>query len=165
MKLSWTRGPSDCRKEKSSGTRVATAVLQSQRDCVFQPRVARNELPWVAAEGIFNPNGVASNFRLQAATPVGVVCLLPRFPRIARSSQPWALCRNPFGNPLWNFRKALPQARIVGATPPTVSAHLRPPARALDCLPHPVCRSSRIQSRGFLISTPLVAGKAMSFAY
>ena len=33
-------------KEKSSGTREKLAMLQSQRDCVFQPRVARNELPW-----------------------------------------------------------------------------------------------------------------------
>jgi hypothetical protein len=34
---------------------------QSQRDCVHQPRVARNELPWVRAEKIINPNGVVSS--------------------------------------------------------------------------------------------------------
>src|SRR5438309_1115710 len=31
--------------------------FQSQRDCVFQPRVARNELPWVSPPSIHNPNG------------------------------------------------------------------------------------------------------------
>ena len=34
--------------------------LQSQRDCVLQPRVARNELPWVTGGELFNPNGVAA---------------------------------------------------------------------------------------------------------
>ena len=32
--------------EKSRGTLEQPALLQSQRDCVLQPRVARNELPW-----------------------------------------------------------------------------------------------------------------------
>ena len=35
-------------------------------------------------------------------------CLpLPRCPRVARSSQPWASGRNPFGIRFWNFRSAL----------------------------------------------------------
>ena len=35
-----------------------TFLPQSQRDCALQPKVARHELPWVAAANIFNPNGV-----------------------------------------------------------------------------------------------------------
>jgi hypothetical protein len=31
---------------------------QSRRDCALQPRVARNELPWVDGIQIFNPNGL-----------------------------------------------------------------------------------------------------------
>ena len=39
-------------------------VLQSQRDCVLQPRVAESaRLPWVSARAIFNPNGVVSPLR------------------------------------------------------------------------------------------------------
>jgi len=73
-------GLEDGGKEKSSGTREAPAVLQSQRDCALRPRVARNELPWVAAEGIFNPNGVVSNFRHRAATPLGLFAFCRDFP-------------------------------------------------------------------------------------
>ncbi len=47
-------------------------VLQSQRDCVVQPRVARNELPWVLGSGFINPNGVESRIGNQAATPSGL---------------------------------------------------------------------------------------------
>jgi hypothetical protein len=48
-------------------------------------------------------------------------CLrLPRCPRVARSSQPWASGRNPFGIRLWNFRRHWPEGRapapiLVGA--------------------------------------------------
>ena len=45
---------------------------QSQRDCVAQPRVARNELPWVTAGRIFNPNRVVSRLPHRAATPLGL---------------------------------------------------------------------------------------------
>src|SRR6267154_2717193 len=55
-----------------SRTTDARAVLQSQRDCVFQPRVARNELPWVAVDSETNPNGVASRFHGLATTPLGL---------------------------------------------------------------------------------------------
>ena len=47
-------------------------VQQSQRDCVTQPRVARNELPWGAARRVFNPNGVVPRFPRRAATPLGL---------------------------------------------------------------------------------------------
>ena len=45
-------------------------VFQSQRDCVSQPRVARNELPWVVAGNVFNPNGVAARRRKSDTTPL-----------------------------------------------------------------------------------------------
>ena len=50
-----------------------SVFLQSQRDCVLQPRVARNELPWVAARQVFNPNGVVSRGHGGAATPLGLL--------------------------------------------------------------------------------------------
>ena len=51
----------------------AAVVLQSQRDCVLQPRVAESaRLPWVSARAIFNPNGVVSPVRHQDATPLGL---------------------------------------------------------------------------------------------
>ena len=68
------------REVTKSGDREAIAVLQSQRDCALGPRVARNELPWVGAEGIFNPNGVVSNFRHRAATPLGLFAFCRDFP-------------------------------------------------------------------------------------
>ena len=99
--------------------------IQSQRDCATKPRVARNELPWVTADRLVNnpERVVASPATVATRTFVGslvapfvepetsisqmsvaprrnpfrVVLLLPRFPRVARSSQPWALLRNPFG--------------------------------------------------------------------
>jgi hypothetical protein len=46
-------------------------LLQFQRDCVLQRRVARNELPRVGRPVNSNPNGVASGFR-RAATPLGL---------------------------------------------------------------------------------------------
>ena len=45
-----------------------------------------------------NPNGVASCVpRPSAATPLGLMGILHRVPRVARASQPWALRRNPVG--------------------------------------------------------------------
>jgi len=111
-------------KQKSSGTRESPAVLQSQRDCVFQPRVARNATLG-CCRGDFQPQRGCVKFPPSSRNPVGVVCLLPRFPRVARSSQPWALCRNPVGIQLWNFRTALPQAQIVGAIPLRLSSRRR----------------------------------------
>ena len=46
-------------------------VLQSQRDCGAQPRVGRNDLPWVTAGKVFNPNGVVPRPH-RAATPLGL---------------------------------------------------------------------------------------------
>ena len=48
-------------------------VLQSQRDCVLQPRVAESaRLPWVRVRAIFNPNGVVPPVRHRATTPLGL---------------------------------------------------------------------------------------------
>src|SRR5207247_2367792 len=54
----------------SFGLLCNTAFLQSQRDCVLQPRVARNEQPWVAADRFLNPNGVVPCVQRCAATPL-----------------------------------------------------------------------------------------------
>ncbi len=48
------------------------ARLQSQRDCVLQPRVARNELPWVESPATTNPNGVVSARGTPSRNPFGV---------------------------------------------------------------------------------------------
>jgi hypothetical protein len=47
------------------------SYLQSQRDCVLQPRVARHELPWVMPVGSFNPNGVVASLAQPADPSVG----------------------------------------------------------------------------------------------
>ncbi len=118
-------------KEKSSGTREKLAMLQSQRDCVFQPRVARNELPWGPGRMDFNPKGLG---HVSAAAPQPRWGCLPSatFPRVARSSQPWALSRNPFGIHLWNFRKALRLKTISIST-------RRPPNAARQSCFRPDC--------------------------
>jgi len=75
--------------------------MQSQRDCIIQPRVARNELPWVIRHRLIcNPERVASISVIVPAggrNPFRVVTRVPVLPRVARSSQPWALLRHPFG--------------------------------------------------------------------
>ena len=48
---------------------------QSQRDCVLQPKVARNELPWERPANEHNPNGVAACVDHRCHNPVGVVFL------------------------------------------------------------------------------------------
>jgi len=45
-------------KRSNPGRDANGQSSQSQRDCVIQPRVARNELPWVTFAIVFNPNGV-----------------------------------------------------------------------------------------------------------
>src|SRR5213083_814075 len=73
---------------------IASVCKQSQRDCVLQPKVARNELPWVIVQHGINRNAVAAILfsfggRVTLGTTVGVVIFFRRFPRVARSSQPW----------------------------------------------------------------------------
>src|SRR6266566_4487632 len=77
---------------------IREAQLQSQRDCVLQPRVARDELPWEWASGGFLPRrGCGFVGQRSATTPLGLTLSDRKFPRVARPSQPWALGRNPFG--------------------------------------------------------------------
>jgi hypothetical protein len=48
--------------KRDGGVKLAATYthLQSQRDCVLQPRVVRHELPWVRiGKNAINPNGVA----------------------------------------------------------------------------------------------------------
>src|SRR5258706_16131069 len=63
---------------------------QSQRDCVLQPRVARNELPWVrTCKNSATPTGLwLGRAAKEGTTPLGLVTSLRRLPRVARSSQP-----------------------------------------------------------------------------
>ena len=65
-----------CAKTKWEATRNwrtrMSGLLQSQRDWVRQPRVARHELPWGGIRAVFNPNGVESTNPLRAATPLGL---------------------------------------------------------------------------------------------
>src|SRR5678815_3242374 len=72
--------------------------LESQRDSATKPRVARNELPWVTGAQNNNPNGVAiRGVRSPKPKPRWGFVFQIRCPRVARSSQPWALGHNPFG--------------------------------------------------------------------
>src|SRR5439155_11602020 len=85
--------------------------LQSQRDCVLQPRVARNELPWEwASGGILPQRGCGFAGQHPATTPLGLTISDLAFPRVARPSQPWALGRNPFGIP---SLAVLPRPRLL----------------------------------------------------
>ena len=48
------------------------ATSESQRDSGLQPRVARNELPWVTAPSVHNPNGVAAGREPRRSHPDAV---------------------------------------------------------------------------------------------
>src|SRR5712671_5343764 len=86
----------NCARAKVNET-IGGYLGQSQRDCVLQPRVARNELPWENRWNESQPqrgcvrdtHGAAR--RLLAATQLGLIDHLASLPRVARSSQPWAL--------------------------------------------------------------------------
>src|SRR5947207_89190 len=91
---------------------VQGRCVQSRRDCIFQPRVARNELPWVDDNNPINPEGlqrtgpgVALLHKLAYVysstaidtTLAGLKTCMTRTPRVARSSQPWAERFHPVG--------------------------------------------------------------------
>jgi hypothetical protein len=85
---------------------LVLARVESQRDSITKPRVARHELPWVwSKQELANPEGVAASDRNGPASPRTVLCCNPfrvegptrRPPRVARASQPWAGRYNPFG--------------------------------------------------------------------
>ena len=73
--------------------------IESQRDSAIQPRVDRAaDYPGSRAKKCFNPNGVASfSSHRWATTPLGLMEISTRIPRVARSSQPWAERRCPVG--------------------------------------------------------------------
>jgi hypothetical protein len=116
-----------------SRTTTAPAVLQSQRDCVCQPRVARNELPWVAARSVSNPNGVVSRFHGRAATPLGLLALA------AMSQGSSSLATLGFRlESLWDsvpeFAKGMrikPELRTVGSWSASVPSHRRPTRQSI----------------------------------
>jgi hypothetical protein len=77
---------------------VLCSLPQSRRDCVLQPRVASNELPWVNCPRRRQPQrGCGLRSPVNRRNPVGVGRAWVPFPRVARCSQPWALRRNPVG--------------------------------------------------------------------
>src|SRR6266446_5049115 len=84
-------------------TRILECVApntESQRDSATKPSVARNELPWENAPHTGdNPERVVADDHGKKAMPQPLWGCEPSvtFPRVARSSQPWALLRNPFG--------------------------------------------------------------------
>src|SRR6266568_9229041 len=84
-------------------TRILECVApraESQRDSATKPRVARNELPWENASHIGdNSERVVAddNGNKTMPQPLWGCESSVTFPSVARSSQPWALLRNPFG--------------------------------------------------------------------
>src|SRR6266404_6557481 len=73
---------------------------ESQRDSDTKPRVARNELPWGKRDNEYNPERVAApceRNKGHGRNPFGVGGCFGVGPRVARSSQPGAARRNPFG--------------------------------------------------------------------
>ena len=74
---------------------------------VAYPTGRGTSYPGSRAEWITTPTGLCLVFTDEPQPRWG--CLpSATFPRVARSSQPWALSRNPVGIQLWNFRKTLP---------------------------------------------------------
>lgn len=71
---------------------MKSRLPESQRDSVTQPKVAESaRLPWVNRRNVnvSYPNGVMPSVAGRfAATPLGLVIILMRVPRVARSSQP-----------------------------------------------------------------------------
>src|ERR1039458_7955124 len=57
---------------------------KSRRDSIIQPRVARNELPWVCDAMEYNPERVESVRAGRRCNPVGVEHYLGRLPRVVR---------------------------------------------------------------------------------
>ena len=69
-----------CLSQNITGQRrwlFGNSKAESQRDSGSKPKVARNELPWVTARWVFNPNGVAARCPDRAATPLGLLVCGP----------------------------------------------------------------------------------------
>src|ERR1035437_9310711 len=54
------------------GNKMVGSAAQSQRDCIHQPRVARNELPWVNRKRNFQPQRGCILLAPMGCNPVGV---------------------------------------------------------------------------------------------
>src|SRR5882724_4802933 len=90
-------------KQQNAATpRLSWSACESQRDSATKPRVARDELPWVKADGVSQPQRPMGLRPCCVAIAVGrnpfrVVIDRSHDPRVARPWQPWALLQNPFG--------------------------------------------------------------------
>src|ERR1035441_1646480 len=123
------------------GTTENSAVLQlqSQRDCGLQPRVARNELPWVGVRTVFNPNGVVSPGRHRAATPLGL------FPATRFSQGSSSLATLGFvPESLWDSSLEIPQGITLT---PSISYAARNAARAERRFPNRLSRAYSVGAR------------------
>jgi hypothetical protein len=80
---------------------------ESQRDSGLEPRVARDELPWVTASEVNNPNGVASRREHRAATPLGL-----RFFPAATQGSSFLATLGWRTQSLWDCRSARSAARL-----------------------------------------------------
>ena len=90
-----------------SESAILLRALPTNRECESSnpngipsqsPGLARRAYPGNAAPSKSQPQrGCGSKGLTRPATPLGLKPFLPRFPRVARGSQPWALLRNPFG--------------------------------------------------------------------
>ena len=87
------RNPFGIHGESDSPLKIPTGFRPPAQGCE-----ARATLGY-QSENIINPNGVVPLTQRggKRHNPVRVGIKLIRSPRVARSSQPWALCRNPFG--------------------------------------------------------------------
>ena len=99
------------------------SVVESQRDSAPKPKVARHELPWgTVGTRTQTPTGFwpcpRIPSRAQRRNPVGVGDIFVPPPRVTRSSQPWALLRNPVGIARWDCPVGLP-----GGNPNGIPAH------------------------------------------
>src|SRR5437773_9783459 len=57
-------------------TGIAFVCKQSQRDCVLQPKVARNELPWVMVQHGINRNARSEEHTSELQSHHDLVCRL-----------------------------------------------------------------------------------------
>ena len=97
---------------------------ESQRDSGTKPRVARNELPWVRPAMNRQPQRGCGHARCShriMPQPFQGWIHCPSFPRVARSSQPWASRRNPvgIGDPC-KAQRGVPHSKTLART---TSAH------------------------------------------
>ena len=93
-----------------------------------------------------NTSVVVSCHRTSAATPVGVELSSVHLPRVARSSQPWALMRNPFGIGLRNETFEIQQSALPSGK---ICVMFRSPLRFAPALQNECARIS-ILARDFI---------------